>query len=304
MVAIAATAAAWKARVPGTSLALLPFLGAGQTHLAGIYQAEVAKGLRWLLQNQEEDGDLRGSHGQYPGMYAQGQGAIVLCEAFLMTGDEALRVPAQKAIDFIVAAQYPDGGWRYYPRDETQQMQGDTSVVGWQLMALQSALAAGLSVPETTLENAGHFLDTVQHDDGATVLVSAARTGQCPDDRRSAVVPHLPGLEAQSPAVGRLRALDAHPGTTVARRTRTSTTGTTPRRRSIILAAPNGTPGTCRCAMCWSPRRKPHGHAAGSWSPSRPAHLARRPHLHDVPGHLLPGSLLPPPADLPPDRLE
>lgn len=150
-----------------TSLALLPFLGAGQTHLTGIYRQEVAKGLRRLIQGQEADGDLRGGSGQYPGMYAQGQGAIVLCEAFLMTGDEELRGPAQRAIDFIVSAQYPDGGWRYYPKDATRHHQGDTSVVGWQLMALQSALAAGLSVPAATLENADHFLDTVQQHDGA-----------------------------------------------------------------------------------------------------------------------------------------
>ncbi len=96
----------------GTSLALLPFLGAGQTHLTGIYKNEVAKGLRWLLDLQKEDGDLRGGTGQYPGMYAHGQAAIVLCEAFLMTGDEEFRIPAQKAIDYIAAAQYPDGGWR------------------------------------------------------------------------------------------------------------------------------------------------------------------------------------------------
>ena len=151
----------------GTSLALLPFLGAGQTHLSGIYRDQVAQGLRWLIQHQGADGDLRGSPGQYPGMYAQGQAAIVLCEAFCMTGDEALRVPAQQAIDFIVAGQYPDGGWRYYPRGQTQNTQGDTSVVAWQLMALQSARAAGLTVPEATLENASHFLDTVQHVDGA-----------------------------------------------------------------------------------------------------------------------------------------
>ncbi len=151
----------------GTALALLPFLGAGQTHLSGIYQDNVAKGLRWLLQSQEADGDLRGSSSQYPGMYAQGQAAIVLCEAFLMTGDEALRIPAQRAIDFIVEAQYPDGGWRYHPRRHTRSPQGDTSVLGWQLMALQSALAADLSVPAETLENASHFLDTVQHEDGS-----------------------------------------------------------------------------------------------------------------------------------------
>jgi hypothetical protein len=150
-----------------TTLALLPFLGAGQTHLTGIYRDHVAKGLRWLIQHQGPDGDLRGGSGQYPGMYAQGQGAIVLCEAFLMTGDEDLRSPAQRAIDFIVAAQYPDGGWRYYPKDQTRNQQGDTSVVGWQLMALQSALAAGLLVPEPTMENAGHFLESVQQHDGA-----------------------------------------------------------------------------------------------------------------------------------------
>ncbi len=151
----------------GTSLALLPFLGAGQTHLSGVYQDCVARGLRWILRHQEANGDLRGSSKQYPGMYAHGQATIVLCEAFLMTGDEQLRIPAQNAVDFIVSAQYPDGGWRYYPRRGTRSPRGDTSVLGWQLMALQSALAADLSVPETTLENADHFLDQVEHAEGA-----------------------------------------------------------------------------------------------------------------------------------------
>ena len=50
-----------------------------------------------------------------------------------MTGDEQFRIPAQKAIDFIVKSQHPKGGWRYRPGEE-----GDTSVVGWQLMALKS----------------------------------------------------------------------------------------------------------------------------------------------------------------------
>ena len=94
---------------------------------------------------------------------------------------------------------------------------------------------------------------------GGQVLVSAARTAQCPDDGRSATVPHLPGLETQAPAVGRLRALDARHRNHRRQLARTSTTGTTLRRRSTILAAPNGTPGICRCATCWSPRRKPTG---------------------------------------------
>jgi hypothetical protein len=150
-------------------LALLPFLGAGQTHLAGRYQPAVAQGLRWLVDHQRDDGDLRAGSSGNTGMYAHGQGAIVLCEAFLMTGDEQLRIPAQKSIDFIVNAQYPDGGWRYKPNDEASpsERRSDTSVVGWQLMALQSARAAHLTVPDETFELASHFLDSVQSQDGA-----------------------------------------------------------------------------------------------------------------------------------------
>lgn len=152
-----------------TSLALLPFLGAGQTHLSGRHKETVARGLRWLVGNQKPDGDLRAASAGNTGMYAHGQGAIVLGEAFLMTGDEVLRQPAQKAIDFIVGAQYPDGGWRYEPNQELggRQQRGDTSVVGWQLMAMQSARAAKLNVPGETFELSSHFLDSVQRQDGA-----------------------------------------------------------------------------------------------------------------------------------------
>lgn len=159
---------------PGTALALLPFLGAGQTHLVGRYKGHVSKGLRWLVQNQGKDGDLRAGATENAGMYTQGQAAIVLCEAFAMTGDEQLRVPAQKAIDFICKAQYRDGGWRYNtgPRDQA----GDTSVVGWQLMALQSAKAANLTVPEETLPQATSFLNRVQSQGGSRYAYMAGHS--------------------------------------------------------------------------------------------------------------------------------
>jgi hypothetical protein len=156
---------AYSSKSPGTALAMLPYLGAGQTHLAGKYKGTVSRGLRWLMQNQGSDGDLRAGAEGNEGMYTHGQAAIVLCEAFAMTGDEELRVPAQRAVDFIVAAQYRDGGWRYQPGPRS--LRGDTSVVGWQLMALQSARAANLTVPEETWGMADLFLDSVQHAGGA-----------------------------------------------------------------------------------------------------------------------------------------
>ena len=41
-----------RTKAPGTALALLPFLGAGQTHLAGKYKATVSRGLKWLIERQ------------------------------------------------------------------------------------------------------------------------------------------------------------------------------------------------------------------------------------------------------------
>jgi hypothetical protein len=157
-----------ESRASATGMALLAFLGAGQTHLVGHYQGEVSLGLRWLLDHQGEDGDLRAGSDHQAGMYAHGQAAIALCEAFALTGDEKLRGPAEKAIRYIASAQYSDGGWRYSPEEPLNPPGGDTSVVGWQLMALQSARAARLDVPDYTLELANQFLDRVEHDGGAT----------------------------------------------------------------------------------------------------------------------------------------
>ena len=42
-----------------------------------------------------------------------------------------------------------------------------TSVLGWQMMALQSGRAAGLEVPEETLELASHYLDGVASRSGS-----------------------------------------------------------------------------------------------------------------------------------------
>jgi hypothetical protein len=146
-----------------TGLALLAFLGAGHTHRseASRYHSAVGKGIRFLLSQMkrgESGGDLRGTVVANEGMYAQAIATLALCEAYGLTHDVELKSSAQQAVNFIVSAQDPHrGGWRYAPRDA-----GDTTVTGWQLMALKSAKSSHLRVPETTLLKAGRFLDFVQ----------------------------------------------------------------------------------------------------------------------------------------------
>ena len=151
-------------KIAATSLALLPFLGTGQTHHEGQYKKTIDLGLKFLVRSMQMQGNLGSLHELGGQMYGHGLASIVLCEAYGMTHDQTLQVPAQAAVNYIVAAQdSAGGGWRYVPGQP-----GDTSVVGWQMMALRSAKMAYLRVPPATLRMAGYFLDSVQGDKGAT----------------------------------------------------------------------------------------------------------------------------------------
>lgn len=144
----------------GTSMALLPFLGAGQTHKEGKYRDVVYAGLRFLGSKMKANGDLRGKGGN---LYCHGLGAIVMCEAYALTNDKELAAPAQATISFIEFAQdKTGGGWRYSPGQP-----GDTSAVGWQVMGLKSGHLAYLKVNPKTVAGAINFLDLVQAGGGA-----------------------------------------------------------------------------------------------------------------------------------------
>ena len=146
-----------------TSLAILPFLAAGQTHQKGKHKETIGKGLKFLISNMKEEKHGGSFHERRGMMYSHGMTAIVLCEVYGQSGDMNLVKPAQLAIDYIVYAQDPvGGGWRYLPRQA-----GDSSISGWQILALKTAKLAGLTVPKKTLSGASKFLDSVATAEGA-----------------------------------------------------------------------------------------------------------------------------------------
>jgi hypothetical protein len=148
-----------KEDIGGTALALLPFLGAGQTHKPAkgqIYSKQIERGLSWLAKKQAQDGQM--------GLgYQHALATIVLCEAYGMTQDANLKKATQRAVDCSVKWQHKaGGGWRYAPGTA-----GDTSVTAWHIQALKSAQAAGFDIPKEVWTGATKFLDSVGSADGS-----------------------------------------------------------------------------------------------------------------------------------------
>jgi hypothetical protein len=143
--------------IAATGFGLLPFLAGGQTHKVNKtakvdYSKTVGAGLHYLINKQGKDGYYGGD------MYAHGIATIAMCEAYGLTSDPMLKSSAQRALNYIFYAQDPaGGGWRYSARQA-----GDTSVTGWQLMAIKSGQMSGLSVPKEVLKKAERFLDSVE----------------------------------------------------------------------------------------------------------------------------------------------
>ena len=91
----------------------LCFLASGHTHKShGPYRDTIQRAIFWLIRRQTSDGDL--AAGAEQPMYSHGLATIALCEAYGMTKDTKIGIPAQAAVAYIERAQNRDAGsWRY-----------------------------------------------------------------------------------------------------------------------------------------------------------------------------------------------
>jgi hypothetical protein len=148
-----------------TAMALLAFQGAGYTPAGdpkNPFTPVVRRGWTALLKRMEPDGHFYHNVERSHQLYTQAMCTIALCELYAMTGDAEYYNAAQKAVDYCVRIQAPEGGWRYDPGVDS-----DMSVTGWMVMALQSARMGGIEVPSPVFERISKFLDSVARDDGA-----------------------------------------------------------------------------------------------------------------------------------------
>jgi hypothetical protein len=143
-----------------TGLALLPLLAAGHTHTEpGRYQRTIRAGLKWLVRAQQPDGSIFVGGTHHTLMYSHAIATMALCESYALSGDDALKGPARRAVRYISRSQNPAGGWRYEPLAP-----GDTSVFGWMIFALRSANLAGLSVSSKDIARCRRYLSHAAYD--------------------------------------------------------------------------------------------------------------------------------------------
>ncbi len=144
-----------------SGLVVLSFLGAGYTHERGPYTAEVRKALKWLIAHQSANGYLGGNATRFDQNYCHAIATFALAEAYAMQKNPVefpeLKNAVRKGVQMISVLQNEDGGWRYGKGGESSE--SDMSMFGWQLMALKSAVNAGIPVPEETRHGMAKFLE-------------------------------------------------------------------------------------------------------------------------------------------------
>jgi len=156
-----------------TALALLALLGDGHTTQLGEYRDHVARGVHWLVQQQDSDSGLIGERIGHSFMYGHGIATLALCEAYYFSGSPILKPKVQAAVNFVTRARNPYGVWRY---DAPPNGDQDTSVTGWMILALKSAQGAGLKIDSSAFADSLSFLDEVT--DPATGRAGYAVVGE------------------------------------------------------------------------------------------------------------------------------
>jgi hypothetical protein len=145
-----------------TGLAVLAFLGYGDTMNEGEYKDVINRAIQWLRSQQQESG-LVGDEIAKEFMYSHAIATVALAEAMYTSKSPVLRSNVQRAATFITKAQNPYAGWRYSSLPDGNN---DSSVTGWMVFALAAAQDAGVKVDPESYRGALAWFDEMTDGEG------------------------------------------------------------------------------------------------------------------------------------------
>lgn len=140
--------------IAGTSLGLMAFMVKGHFPGFGRHGAALDRAKDFLLKKSEES-----STGYTGRMYEHGLFTLAMSEMWGMTNNvednKKIQHALERAVQVILRAQSPLGGWRYHARPDCGQ---DTSVTAMVFVSLASARQAGILVPTETIDRVVSYL--------------------------------------------------------------------------------------------------------------------------------------------------
>lgn len=149
-----------------TGLALLCFLGHGETNTSEQYGLTVNKAVQWIIDRGTASQGRMSMEGGFTqnGVYEHGILTYAFGEYYTMTKDERCTELLKQAINHIIQGQGPGGGWAY----GFSKSENDLSVGGWQIQALKAAHLSQLNIPgvDEALDKAMTYLQSVKGPQG------------------------------------------------------------------------------------------------------------------------------------------
>ena len=157
------TSKAGNYEIAGTSLGLMAFMVKGYFPGFGRHGATLDRAKDFLLKKAGES-----STGYMGGMYEHGLFTLAMSEMWGMTNNiednKKIQTALERAVQVILRAQSPLGGWRYHARPDCGS---DTSVTAMVFVSLASARQAGILVPTETIDRVvGYLRDQVWNEGG------------------------------------------------------------------------------------------------------------------------------------------
>jgi hypothetical protein len=159
----------WHSNNAVNALSLLAFMGRGHTPGRGPYRDVLERGKKFLLSSTHKDN----GYVSFSSMYEHGMATLALAEMYGMDPDPDLERTLRKAVDLIIKAQSPSGGWRYQPHPGDQ----DLSVTVMQIVALRAANNAEIPVPAAVIDKAIGYVRSCGHARGGYGYTAGAGPG-------------------------------------------------------------------------------------------------------------------------------
>ena len=149
----ACVAAGTKEQYPlaATGLAVLALLDFRDQDVKRLFEPTLARGIAWLLAQQQKDGSFSGSGRSG---YSAAIGLMALGQAAASARTKELKDSVERGLAWY--AKHPGRNYRGYRYGLDQE--GDLSVTGWYVQAYEAATLAGAKLPESLRRDLDYYL--------------------------------------------------------------------------------------------------------------------------------------------------